>query len=68
MGIVIVRRMYFLRQHCGQNVQPPSFFQPVGVRPSPLAVGLTTRDIEQVAQTIAIGSAGRRVPGTCGDI
>ena len=54
-GMVIARRMYFLRQHCGQYVASPSFFQPVGVRASPLGVGLTARDIEQPAQVMVIG-------------
>src|ERR1039457_5014319 len=54
-GIVIALRMYFLRQHCGQWVASPSLFQPVGVRGSPLGVGLTARDMGQPAQVMVIG-------------
>ena len=53
--MVIARRMYFLRQHCGQYVASPSFFQPVGVRGSPLGVSLAARDMEQPAQVMVIG-------------
>jgi hypothetical protein len=53
--MVIARRMYFSRQQSGQYVASPSFFQPVGVRGSPLGVGLTARDVEQPAQVMVIG-------------
>jgi hypothetical protein len=54
-GMVIVRRMYLLHQHFGQYMASTLFFQPVGVRGSPLGVGLTARDIEQPAQVMVIG-------------
>ena len=53
-GIVIARKKYFLRQHSGQYVVSPSLFQPVGVRGSPLGVGLTARVVAQPVQVMVI--------------